>query len=267
MFPVAIADPSVNFDDPQGNEPGTPGIVMGRGLNRSATQSGVGSGIRDPWGLRKFMFVQNGDGSAWTKYDAVRQECVNDFGTEGTLLTGDANSSGAKFIDDSDHGAAANFTDTTNYWGYKWLAATTTAGTDYQGGVLGNTTALFELVAEAPAAVGAVTYGIYKPWRMTKITKDTDALVWGIAQSAVPAGDFGWMQVWGFGMALLQNSTNSIALAYGEALAISTGTAGALMGLTTGTDDSNRCGVALFTSTDTTGFYAPIFMQNMVGGW
>jgi hypothetical protein len=260
MFPVGISAVDVNHDIPQ-EDVGTPGVRMGEKV--------TGSSIRDPWGLRKYMYIQNLTAAALVKYDAVSQVCVNDFGTEGTLLTGDANAGGTKVIDDDAHGAAASYTDETNYFGFKWCApASSTASTSvYTGEVLGNDVNQFNLVQAAPAAVGAVVYGIYKPWAMKLANKNTNELIWGVVQSAIPAGDFGWMQVWGFGIAHLINSTNSIATAFGEALAVSTGTDGGLMGLTTGTDDSNRCGVALFTSTDATGFYAPIFMENMVGGW
>lgn len=228
-------------------DPGTPAIVMGNKV--------TGMGIRDPHGLRKYIYVQNGDASgAWSVGNIVRQQCVNPGNTEGTregtLLTADADSTGLTSIQDDAHGETVD--SSWKVW----------ASYGEVQNVLAYATNSITLVSSLTTALAnTYPYGVYKPWRMVTVTKNTVLAVAGVAMSATPYGQYGWIQVYGFGLALADNAGNSVALAHGGTLEISTGTDGCVMG-GMGSDEDMPFGFSLITSTETgTAFLAPVFLN------
>jgi hypothetical protein len=261
MFPVNAYDITKTQTNTVGaiEQEGTPGVLFGEKV--------TGSGAREPHGMRKYLYVQNGSSTAFTAGHLLRQICINDFATEGTMLTADANTTGAKYIDDATSGAEADEMGVTNHWGYKFWSTTAAGAAARTGNIVDNTVDRFDLItAQTTAITDTDTYGIYKPFAMTQCAADAQTVVCGIAVSAIPALGWGWMQVYGFGYIMIDDSTSSVATEFGEGLIIGS-TNGCATGrvAAAGTEVMPQFGFTLVTSTLTTAAHLhPCFINTMM---
>ena len=229
---------------------GTMGLMMGEKV--------TGSSARNSYGFRKFIYVHNSDSAAWAVGNIVRQECVNPNGTEGTIDSGEAEST-TLVIENDAHGEDVS----TVGYGWKVWGETGEVG----DAKVSDTNSITLISALTTALTDTYKYGVYRPWDMVKVTKNTTLVVAGFAMAAVAAGAYGWMQVYGFGLGLYaDDSDTDTALTFGKGLEVSTDKDGCIMGIVDGSDEDTPFGFALATQdrSNGTSFLCPIFINTMM---
>ena len=212
-------------------------------------------------GPRAYVYVRNHDSSAWTAGLAVRQRS-DIFDTEGTALTGDANTAIPRILDadlPAPFTTASYIPDTLDRALY-WHASASPTST-YYGKIYMNTTT--ELWLEDPPAAAITNSGAYIPWLPYAfiITGVSDTLsVGGIAQSTITAGNYGWVQYGGFGYAYVLGGDNDASVADGVGI-IPGSVAGMGQGRTAGTDDGYIYGYPMTDETASeVGIYVPLMI-------
>lgn len=208
-------------------------------------------------GPRAYVYVRNHDSTNWTKGLAVRQRS-DLFATEGTALTGDANTTVGRIADASGPGApfttAGYIPDTLNRALY-WQASASPTST-YYGKVERNTADIYFYLEDQPAAAitNSGAYIIWKPYVFVKAAANDTLSIAGITQANITAAYYGWVQFAGFMYAYLIGDTT----ANGDGLGTIPGaTAGYGKGVTAGTNDGYVYCYAM-TDNSAAALYAPV---------
>lgn len=214
-------------------------------------------------GPRSYVYVRNQDASAWTAGLAVRQRS-DLFATEGSALTGDANTVRNRILDASGPGApltTAKYIPDSIDRGLYWQASASPTST-YYGKINMNTAT--ELWLEDVPAAAITNSGAYIAWRpyvfITTAISDTLSVA-GITQSAITALYHGWVQYAGFGYAYVLGGDNDAGVANGVGV-IPGSVAGMGQGVTAGTDDGYVYAYAMTDETASeTGVYVPVMIS------
>ena len=183
-------------------------------------------------GPRAYVYIRNHDSSGMTAGLAVRQRS-DIFGTEGSQLTGDANTVLGEIKDANlaaplaTAGYIPDTLDRALYW-----SAADTAATPYHGKVRRNSATVLYLEDPPGAAISTVVYTIWKPFAFIIAAVDDTLSIGGVAQSSITAGYYGWVQYGGFGYAYVVSGGAADGLG-----CIPGGTAGYGKKVTAGTDD------------------------------
>lgn len=208
-------------------------------------------------GPRAYVYVRNHDSAAWSKGLATRQRS-DLFATEGTALTGDANTTVGRIADASGPGApwtTAGYVPDTLDRALYWQASASPTST-YYGKVYRSTADIYFHLEDQPAAAitNSGAYIIWKPYVFVKAAANDTLSIGGITQSTVSAGYYGWVQYAGFMYAYLIGDATANADGLGN---IPGGTAGYGKGVTAGTSDGY---VYCYNMTDNSAasLYAPV---------
>jgi len=209
-------------------------------------------------GPRSYVYVRNQDSSAWSAGLAVRQRS-DLFSTEGTALTGDANTVVGEIKDATGQGApytTAGYTpdsiDRVLYW-----HASATPTSVYYGKVYRNSATVFYLEDLPAAAItNSGAYIIWRPYVFIKSAANDTLSTGGVTQSAISSLYCGWVQFAGFGYAYLIGDTTPNGDGLGN---IPGATAGYGKGVTAGTNDLYVYSYNL-TDNSAASLYAPVMI-------
>lgn len=209
-------------------------------------------------GPRSYVYVRNQDSSAWTAGLAVRQRS-DLFSTEGTALTGDANTVVGEIKDATGQGAplttagyVPDSIDRALYW-----HASATPTSVYNGKVYRNSATVFYLEDLPAAAItNSGAYIIWRPYVFVKQDANGTLSTAGITQSTISTLYCGWVQFAGFGYAYLIGDTTPTGDGLG---AIPGATAGYGKGVTAGTNDLYVYCYSL-TDNSAASLYAPVMI-------
>lgn len=190
------------------------------------------------FGPRAYCYVRNHDSAAWTKGLAVRQR-QDLFGTEGTALTGDANTT-VRLIADANLAspldAEGYVPDTLKQILYQHTSQTSASG-GYSGRVYRIGAAVGAYLEDAPTAAitNSGAYILYLPYAFVKQDANGVLLTGGVTQSNISAGHYGWVQIAGWGFIMTRGNGTAVADGVGV---IPGETAGYGKGTTLGTNDA-----------------------------
>jgi hypothetical protein len=204
-------------------------------------QQAVNYDLEKLFGPRAYVYVRNHESSAWTAGLAVRQRS-DLFATEGSALTGDANTNKTLIADAS--GPGAPFTtsgyvpDTLPKILYQHASQTSASG-GYSGRINRTTSDIYFYLEDYPTAAitSSGAYIVYLPYAfiLTKTTSPDPRLVGGVTQSAVSAGYYGWVQIAGWGWVMTVGDVTAVADGVGI---VPGATAGYGKGATLGSNDA-----------------------------
>ncbi len=187
-------------------------------------------------GPRSYVYVRNQDSSAWSAGLSVRQRS-DLFATEGSALTGDANTVRNRILDASAGAplSTAKYIPDSIDRALYWQASASPTSTYYGKIDMNTATELWLEDIPAAAITNSGAYIAWRPYVFVKSAIDDTLSVGGITQSTISTLYHGWVQYGGFGYGYVLGGDNDDDV--GNGLGVIPGSvAGMGNGVTAGTD-------------------------------